>query len=58
MPTAALGAGLDIGARGHTVVVGGEIFSDAMGEAGTPEETYVGMIRHNIDTIVKRLAGR
>ncbi len=46
------------GARGHTVVVGGEIFSDAMGEAGTPEGTYLGMIRHNIDTIVDGLTGQ
>ena len=45
------------GARGHTVVVGGEIFSDAMGAAGTPEGTYLGMIRHNIDTIVSGLSG-
>ena len=45
------------GARGHTVVVGGEIFSDAMGVAGTPEGAYLGMIRHNIDTIVSGLAG-
>lgn len=44
-------------ARGHTVVIGGEIFSDAMGEAGTEEGTYLGMIRHNIDTIVDALAG-
>ena len=45
------------GARGHAVVVGGEIFSDAMGEAGTPEGTYLGMVRHNIDTIVNGLMG-
>ena len=45
------------GARGHAVVVGGEIFSDAMGEAGTAEGTYLGMVRHNIDTIVNGLMG-
>ena len=45
------------GARGHAVVVGGEIFSDAMGEEGTSEGTYLGMIRHNIDTIVGGLSG-
>lgn len=44
-------------ARGHTVAIGGEIFSDAMGEEGTEEGTYLGMIRHNIDTIVDALAG-
>jgi manganese/zinc/iron transport system substrate-binding protein len=42
-------------ARGHTVVVGGELFSDAMGKDGTPEGTYVGMVRHNVDTIAKAL---
>ena len=43
-------------ARGHTVTIGGEIFSDAMGAEGTEEGTYLGMIRHNIDTIVEALA--
>ncbi len=43
-------------ARGHTVTIGGEIFSDAMGAQGTEEGTYLGMIRHNIDTIVEALA--
>ncbi len=42
--------------RGHTVTVGGELFSDAMGAAGTPGGTYIGMVRHNVDTIVKALA--
>ncbi len=42
-------------ARGHTVVIGGELFSDAMGKDGTPEGTYSGMVRHNVDTIVKAL---
>lgn len=42
-------------ARGHDVVIGGELFSDAMGKDGTPEGNYVGMVRHNVDTIVKAL---
>jgi manganese/zinc/iron transport system substrate-binding protein len=42
-------------AKGHEVQIGGELFSDAMGEAGTPEGTYVGMVRHNVETIVKAL---
>jgi manganese/zinc/iron transport system substrate-binding protein len=42
-------------ARGFDVAIGGELFSDAMGDAGTPEGTYVGMVRHNIDTIVGAL---
>lgn len=43
-------------ARGHTLVIGGELFSDAMGPDNTPEGTYVGMVRHNISTIVAALA--
>lgn len=42
-------------ARGHEVRVGGTLFSDAMGKEGTPEGTYVGMVRHNVNTIVKAL---
>jgi manganese/zinc/iron transport system substrate-binding protein len=41
--------------RGHQVVIGGSLFSDAMGNAGTPEGTYEGMVRHNVDTIVNAL---
>jgi manganese/zinc/iron transport system substrate-binding protein len=42
-------------ARGHAVVIGGELFSDAMGKEGTPEGTYEGMVKHNVDTIVAAL---
>ena len=42
-------------AQGWDVQIGGELFSDAMGETGTPEGTYLGMVRHNIDTIVEAL---
>jgi manganese/zinc/iron transport system substrate-binding protein len=42
-------------ARGHTVTQGGELFSDALGAAGTPEGTYTGMVRHNVNTIVGAL---
>lgn len=41
--------------KGHQVEIGGELFSDAMGEEGTPEGTYVGMFKHNVDTIVEAL---
>lgn len=44
-------------AQGHEVVIGGQLFSDAMGSPGTPEGTYLGMVRHNIDTIVGALLG-
>jgi manganese/zinc/iron transport system substrate-binding protein len=41
--------------RGHAVEIGGELFSDAMGAAGTPEGSYPGMVRANVDTIVEAL---
>ncbi len=44
-------------ARGHAVRIGGELFSDAMGPAGTYEGTYVGMIDHNITIVVRALGG-
>lgn len=44
--------------RGFEVGIGGQLFSDAMGDPGTPEGTYVGMVRHNIDTIVGALLGK
>lgn len=43
-------------ARGFNVEVGGEIFSDAMGNPGTPEGNYIGMVRHNVNTIVGALS--
>lgn len=43
--------------QGFDVVIGGSLFSDAMGTAGTPEGTYIGMVTHNIDTIVSALSG-
>lgn len=44
-------------AKGHSVTIGGTLFSDAMGPAGTYEGTYVGMIDHNVTTIAKALGG-
>jgi manganese/zinc/iron transport system substrate-binding protein len=41
--------------KGFDVKVGGELFSDAMGNPGTPEGNYLGMVRHNINTIVDAL---
>jgi manganese/zinc/iron transport system substrate-binding protein len=43
--------------QGFDVQIGGSLFSDAMGGEGTPEGTYIGMVRHNIDTIVAALKG-
>ncbi|MBL0869635.1 MAG: zinc ABC transporter substrate-binding protein [Phycisphaerales bacterium] len=45
-------------AKGHTVRVGGELFSDALGAAGTHEGTYIGVVEHNTRTIVKALGGQ
>ena len=42
-------------AKGFDVKVGGELYSDAMGNPGTPEGNYIGMVRHNMDTIVNAL---
>jgi len=44
-------------ARGHSVRIGGELFSDAMGARGTYEGTYVGMIDHNVTVITRALGG-
>jgi manganese/zinc/iron transport system substrate-binding protein len=41
--------------RGWEVRIGGSLYSDAMGDPGTPEGTYDGMVRHNIDTLVGAL---
>ena len=41
--------------KGATVKLGGELYSDALGEKSTPEGTYIGMIRHNVKTIVEAL---
>ncbi|MDA7502170.1 zinc ABC transporter substrate-binding protein [Chitinophagales bacterium] len=43
--------------KGFEVRLGGPLFSDAMGAEGTPEGEYVGMIEHNLRTIVKGLTG-
>ena len=44
-------------ARGHEVIIGGELFSDAMGQENTYEGTYIGMIDHNITLIARALGG-
>ncbi|MEO0691982.1 MAG: zinc ABC transporter substrate-binding protein, partial [Pseudomonadota bacterium] len=42
-------------AQGHTVTIGGALFSDAMGPEGTYEGTWLGMIDHNVTTIARAL---
>ncbi|MFC4237036.1 metal ABC transporter solute-binding protein, Zn/Mn family [Thalassospira xianhensis] len=44
-------------ARGQKVEIGGTLFSDAMGEPGTYEGTYIGMIDHNATLITRALGG-
>lgn len=41
--------------RGFDVKIGGNLYSDAIGEKGTPEGTYIGMVRANVNTIVNAL---
>ncbi len=47
----------EVQAQGHEVVIGGELFSDAMGDDGTLEGTYIGMIRANTVIITEALGG-
>ncbi|WJY22525.1 zinc ABC transporter substrate-binding protein [Fontisubflavum oceani] len=44
-------------AEGHEVIVGGELYSDAMGADGSYEGTYLGMIDHNVTVITRALGG-
>ena len=41
--------------KGWDVKVGGSLYSDAMGDEGTFDGTYAGMITHNIDTVANAL---
>ncbi len=41
--------------KGANVTIGGSLFSDALGNPGTDEGTYIGMFRYNVNTIVNSL---
>ncbi|MBR9913447.1 MAG: zinc ABC transporter solute-binding protein [Algicola sp.] len=41
--------------KGHDVVIGGTLYSDALGSSGTVEGTYIGMFEYNVNTIVNAL---
>ncbi|WP_417856267.1 metal ABC transporter solute-binding protein, Zn/Mn family [Xanthomarina gelatinilytica] len=41
--------------KGHDVSVGGTLYSDALGNAGSMEGTYIGMFQYNVNTIVNAL---
>jgi len=40
---------------GYNVTIGGTLFSDALGDKGTAEGTYIGMFTYNVTTIVTAL---
>ena len=44
-----------VNSKNHKVVIGGTLFSDALGNPGTPEGTYIGMFKFNVHTIVSSL---
>lgn len=44
-------------AQGHSVRIGGELYSDSMGPKGTYEGTWLGMLDHNVSTIASALGG-
>jgi len=41
--------------KGHEIEIGGTLFSDALGDFGTIEGTYIGMYTHNVKTIISSL---
>lgn len=43
-------------AQGFEVKIGGTLFSDALGSPGTPEGTYIGMLRYNAKTLADALS--
>lgn len=45
-------------ARGHDVMIGGTLYSDAMGTPGTKDGTYIGMVEANVRTITDALLGK
>jgi manganese/zinc/iron transport system substrate-binding protein len=44
-----------VNSKGHNVSIGGSLYSDALGNAGTVEGTYIGMFKYNVNTIVNAL---
>jgi manganese/zinc/iron transport system substrate-binding protein len=45
------------GQKGWKVQLGGTLFTDSMGEEGTDQGTYIGMMNHNFRTITRALGG-
>ncbi len=46
-----------VASRGFEVVIGGSLYSDALGDPDGPAGSFVGTVRWNVDTIVGALAG-
>lgn len=44
-----------VNSKNHHVEIGGTLYSDALGNAGTVEGTYIGMFKYNVNTIVNAL---
>ncbi len=44
-----------VNAKNHDVEIGGSLYSDALGNPGTAEGTYIGMFEYNVNTIVNAL---
>lgn len=44
-----------VNSKNHDVVIGGTLFSDALGNPDTPEGTYIGMFKFNVHMIVEAL---
>ncbi|GAL78505.1 manganese ABC transporter periplasmic-binding protein SitA [Algibacter lectus] len=44
-----------VNSKDHNVDIGGSLYSDALGTPGTPEGTYIGMFKYNVNTIVNAL---
>ncbi|NNK40152.1 MAG: zinc ABC transporter solute-binding protein [Winogradskyella sp.] len=44
-----------VNSKGHDVEIGGTLYSDALGNPGTEEGTYIGMFKYNVNTIINAL---
>lgn len=44
-----------VNSKNHQVAIGGTLYSDALGNSGTEEGTYIGMFKYNVNTIVNAL---
>jgi manganese/zinc/iron transport system substrate-binding protein len=46
---------LNVTSRGGSVKIGGNLYADALDASNTKAGTYIGMVKHNVNTIVKAL---